>query len=341
MFVCYFNLNVAPDTLFPHATHLSLLLVQLPRQLLNHLLLFHQHLVLFSFQAVHGSAFPRPLSPAALVAPCQAVLHAELGRGRLQGELRRRGHWHVAEAVGERAAEGQLGGGRRDGRGGGGAGVWVVASLGQGAGGGRGLVGRQGPGGCDGEGHRGDVGGAWGRGAGVAVLEGPESLDEGGLGAWDRHASDTQVLPELWDLTETETQGWDYIACTEQIEKWIKFPLAPTFRSSRLAGRGPGLTGEMLLWLGYVLFTGEEELLLAVLDGPLGLQADICSPDPLQWHKGSGLIIYSNRFNVILITHCITYKTSLCSQKTGSLVVPSVCKSRRGGRAFSYQAPPS
>lgn len=36
-----------------------------------------------------------------------------------------------------------------------------------------------------------------------------------------------------------------------------------TFKSSRLGGRGPGLTGEMLLWLGYTLLTGEEVLLLA------------------------------------------------------------------------------
>lgn len=58
-----------------------------------------------------------------------------------------------------------------------------------------------------------------------------------------------------------------------------------TFRSSRLAGRGPGLTGEMLLWLEYVFLTGEEELLLAWLDGPLELQADICSLTPLQWEN--------------------------------------------------------
>lgn len=59
----------------------------------------------------------------------------------------------------------------------------------------------------------------------------------------------------------------------------------PTFRSSRLAGRGPGLTGEMLLWFGYVFLTGEEELLLAVLGGPLELQDDICSLAPLAQRK--------------------------------------------------------
>lgn len=53
-----------------------------------------------------------------------------------------------------------------------------------------------------------------------------------------------------------------------------------TFRSSRFAGRGPGLTGEMLLWLLYVFLTGEEELLLVWLDGPLELQADSCSLAP-------------------------------------------------------------
>lgn len=53
-----------------------------------------------------------------------------------------------------------------------------------------------------------------------------------------------------------------------------------TFRSSRLDGRGPGLTCEMLLWLGNVFLTGEDELLLAVLDGALELQADSCSLTP-------------------------------------------------------------
>lgn len=62
---------------------------------------------------------------------------------------------------------------------------------------------------------------------------------------------------------------------------FISTTTTPTFRSSRLAGRGPGLTGEMLLWFGYVFLTGEDELLLAVLDGPLELQADICSLVPL------------------------------------------------------------
>lgn len=56
-----------------------------------------------------------------------------------------------------------------------------------------------------------------------------------------------------------------------------------TFRSSRLAGKGPGLMDEMLLWFGYVFFTGEDELLLTVLDGPLELQADSCSPGPPFW----------------------------------------------------------
>lgn len=37
-----------------------------------------------------------------------------------------------------------------------------------------------------------------------------------------------------------------------------------------------------MLWLGYVFLTGEEELLLAWLDGPLELQADSCSLAPLQ-----------------------------------------------------------
>lgn len=54
-----------------------------------------------------------------------------------------------------------------------------------------------------------------------------------------------------------------------------------TFRSSRLAGSGPGLTGEMVLWFGYVFFTGEEALLFGQLDGPLELQVEICSPTPL------------------------------------------------------------
>lgn len=62
-----------------------------------------------------------------------------------------------------------------------------------------------------------------------------------------------------------------------------------TFRSSRLAGRGPGLIGEMLLWLVYVFLTGEEELLLTVLDGPLELQAESCSPLPFWfWVGGCG-----------------------------------------------------
>lgn len=59
--------------------------------------------------------------------------------------------------------------------------------------------------------------------------------------------------------------------------------VSPTFRSSRLDGRGPGLTCVMLLWLGNVFLTGEDELLLAVLDGALELQADSCSLTPLEW----------------------------------------------------------
>lgn len=187
--------SLSTDTLM--VTHLSLLLMQLPRQLFYHLLLFHQHLVFFSFHTIHTSTFPGPQSSPAQTASSQAVLHVELGRRWLQGELCWRGHGDVAEAVGERAAEGQLGGGRRDGRGGGGAGVRVVASLGQGAGGGWGLVGGQGPCWCDREGHCGDVRGARGRGASVRVLERSESIDEGRLGAGDGHAANTQVLPEL------------------------------------------------------------------------------------------------------------------------------------------------
>ena len=49
-------------------------------------------------------------------------------------------------------------------------------------------------------------------------------------------------------------------------------------RSSRLAGRGPGLTGDRLLWLGYEVFTGEEEVLLAALGGPLELHGVRWSP---------------------------------------------------------------
>lgn len=181
-------------------THLPLLLMQLPRQLFNHLLLFHQHLIFLSFHAIHTSTVPHSQSSPAQATSSQAVVHAELGRRRLQGELCRWGHGHVAEALGERATEGQLGGGWGDRRGGGGAGVRVVASLGHGAGGGRGLIGGQGPRGCDREGHCGDVRGARGRGAGSGVFEGSESLDQGCLGAGDGHTANTQVLPELWYL---------------------------------------------------------------------------------------------------------------------------------------------
>ena len=54
--------------------------------------------------------------------------------------------------------------------------------------------------------------------------------------------------------------------------------VGPTLRSSRLAGRGPGLTGDRLLGLGYEVLTGEEELLLAALGGPLELHGVKCSP---------------------------------------------------------------
>ena len=46
-------------------------------------------------------------------------------------------------------------------------------------------------------------------------------------------------------------------------------------RSSRLAGRGPGLTGDRLLWLGYEVFTGEEEVLLAALGALVELGLNI------------------------------------------------------------------
>lgn len=46
----------------------------------------------------------------------------------------------------------------------------------------------------------------------------------------------------------------------------------------------------MWLWLVYVFLIGEEELLLAWLDGPLGLQPDSCSLAPLQGHKINGLV---------------------------------------------------
>lgn len=87
-------------------THLSLLLMQLPRQLFNHLLLLYQHLVLLSVHSIHASTVPDSYPLAAHAAPAQAIVHAELGWRWLQGELRRRGHRHVAEAVRERAAEG-------------------------------------------------------------------------------------------------------------------------------------------------------------------------------------------------------------------------------------------
>jgi len=69
----------------------------------------------------------------------------------------------------------------------------------------------------------------------------------------------------------------------------LSLPFTPTLRSSRLAGRGPGLTDEMLLWLGYVFLTGEDELLLAVLDGPLELQAVNCSLTALEQEIESGV----------------------------------------------------
>lgn len=88
--------------------NLSLFLVQLPRQLLNHFLLFNQHFVFLSLQTIHTSTLSSPRSSAALAASPQAFLGAELGRGRLQGKLRGGGHGHVAEAVGERTAEGKI-----------------------------------------------------------------------------------------------------------------------------------------------------------------------------------------------------------------------------------------
>lgn len=68
--------------------NLSLFLMQLPCQLFNHLLLFHKHLIFFSFHAIHTSTLPHPQSSTAQAASSQTVLHAELGRRRLQGELR-------------------------------------------------------------------------------------------------------------------------------------------------------------------------------------------------------------------------------------------------------------
>ena len=183
--------------------------MQLPCQFFDHFLLLHKHLIFFSFQTIRTSTLSHPLIPPSQLASSSspmAVLHAELRRGRLQGELWRRGHGHVAETVREWAAERQLWGGWRDGRAGGGAGVRVVPSLRQSAGGRWGLVGRQWPCGCDREGQGGDVGRSCGRGVRIGILEGPESLNESGLGAWDWHATNTQVLPELWNLSEHKTK---------------------------------------------------------------------------------------------------------------------------------------
>lgn len=55
--------------------NLSLLLMQFPCQLFNHLLLFHQHLILLSFHTIHTSTIPCSES-----SPTEAILHAELCR---------------------------------------------------------------------------------------------------------------------------------------------------------------------------------------------------------------------------------------------------------------------
>lgn len=182
------------------STHLSLLLMQLPCQFFNHLLLLDQHLILLGVHPVHASTVPDSEPLVAHAASTKAIIHAKLGWRWLQGELRGRGHWHVAEAVRERAAEGQLRGRRRYGRGGWSAWVMVIAPLRHGTGGWRRLVWGQGPSWCDWEGHCGNVGGVRGRWAGVWVFEWAKSLNQGCLGARHRHAPNTQVLPELWDL---------------------------------------------------------------------------------------------------------------------------------------------
>lgn len=150
--------------------HLPLLLVQLPRQLLDHLLLLHQHFVLLRVES-------------------QTVV-----RRGLQAELRR-GHGDVAEAVGQRAADGEVGRGRRDG--------WRGAAAAEGVEAGpvrrRGLIGRQRSGGRHGERGGADVSGA-GRRSAAGVFKGPQSFDERRLGARHGQAADPQLLPQLGHL---------------------------------------------------------------------------------------------------------------------------------------------
>lgn len=64
---------------------------------------------------------------------------------------------------------------------------------------------------------------------------------------------------------------------TSTCARCLQISAFSTFRSSRLAGRGPGLTGVMLDALQYVVFTGDEELLLSVLVAVLELHTVCCS----------------------------------------------------------------
>ncbi len=155
--------------------HLPLLLVQLPRQLLDHLLLLHQHLVLLGIR-----------SQRALGLVC-----AQLGRRRLQAELRR-GHGDVAEAVGQRAADGEIGWGRRDGWRGAAAAERVEAGAVW-------LVGRERAGGRHGEHGCADVCRSGWRGA-AGVFERPQTLYERRLSAGHGQTADPQLLPEFRHL---------------------------------------------------------------------------------------------------------------------------------------------
>lgn len=166
--------------LHPQLLHLPLLLLEFPGELVDHLLLLHQHLVLLGVQPVQlGGQSARSQ---------QAFVGAHVHWGWVQAKGGRR----VMEGVGQGPRRRQVGRGGRD-RGAGAGAAQVVEAVRQTTGGRGGLVTGQRAGGCDGEsdssyiaevGHR----------VPRAVLEGPQPVHKGRLRAGHRQTPYSKLL---------------------------------------------------------------------------------------------------------------------------------------------------
>lgn len=162
--------------LHPQLLHLPLLLPQLPGELVDHLLLLHQHLVLLRVQPIGLRGAGTPIQAAQ-----QALVGAGGHRGRMQAETR----WRISEGVWQGPCGRQVRWSRGDGWAGARAAEVIEARRG-------GLVTGQGVG-CNRKGDSRDVPEVGHRVAST-VLEGSKPVHQCCLGAWHRQASYSKLL---------------------------------------------------------------------------------------------------------------------------------------------------